>query len=488
MAYNHGVRVLEQDTSLTTPIEGTAGLQVVFGTAPVNLADDPYAATNVPVIAYSYAEAVSQLGYSSDFKNYTLCQSISANFQVFSVAPVIFVNVLDPKKHIKANDDATVEVNAAYLQATVETAGILMDTVKVMAGETELVEDTDYVMSFDDDGYLVITLTSDGAGASATELTVSSTSIDPTAVGYADIVGGYDSSTGAETGLELIRQVYPKFGMTPGLILAPGWSQYPTVAAAMNAKRTEINGYFRAEAILDMDCSASGATKYTDCNEWKNNNGYTYEGCVLLWPQVIIGDAQYAYSAIYGAALAYQDASNDDVPNLSPSNVSIGISGVVTEDGTEVMLDQTQANVLNGQGIVTAINVNGWRIWGNNSACYPSTTDPKERWFNIRRFFTWWGNSFILTYFQKVDDPANYRLIESIVDSENIRGNAYVSQGKCAGIRVEYLESENPITDILDGKVQFHIYLAPYTPAEDIVATLEFDPDMLEAALSGGES
>ena len=67
MAYEHGVRVLEQPTSIIPPLEGTAGLQVIFGTAPVNLATDPYAATNTPVIAYSYAEAVEQLGYSDNW-------------------------------------------------------------------------------------------------------------------------------------------------------------------------------------------------------------------------------------------------------------------------------------------------------------------------------------------------------------------------------------------------------------------------------------
>ena len=63
----------------------------------------------------------------------------------------------------------------------------------------------------------------------------------------------------------------------------------------------------------------------------------------------------------------------------------------------------------------------------------------------------------------------------------------YVSQGKCAGARIEFSEDENPVTDILNGKIQFHQYLAPYVPAEDILNILEFDPDMLSAALNGGE-
>ena len=51
MAYNHGVRVKEQATSLVAPVTGTAGLQVIIGTAPVNLAADPYKATNVPMLS-----------------------------------------------------------------------------------------------------------------------------------------------------------------------------------------------------------------------------------------------------------------------------------------------------------------------------------------------------------------------------------------------------------------------------------------------------
>ena len=486
MAYNHGVRVQEQGTSIIAPITGTAGLQVVIGTAPVNLAAEPYKAVNVPILASSFAEAVEQLGYSDDFANYTLCQSMDASFRVFGVAPVIFINVLDPTKHKKANEAKTVQV--VSMQAVVDTKGILADTVEVKAGETALAKDTDYILTFDDVGNLVITLVTGGASASASSLTVTSTSIDPTAVTVNDIVGGYNASTGVESGLEVIRQIYPKFGMTPGLLLAPGWSQNPTVGIVLAAKCEEINGVFTCECVLDIDSSEEGATKYTDCKDWKDKNGYTNKHTALVWPQAKFGEKQYAFSAIFAALTQYTDANNDDVPNLSPSNKLIGITGMVLADGTEVTLDQTQANVLNGAGIVTAINVNGWRTWGNNTAAYPATTDPKDRWFCCRRFFSWWGNSFILTYFQKVDDPANFRLVESIVDSENIRGNSYASQGKCAGARIEYREDENPITDILNGKVQFHQYLAPYTPAEDILNVLEFDPDMLSAALSGGES
>ena len=60
---------------------------------------------------------------------------------------------------------------------------------------------------------------------------------------------------------------------------------------------------------------------------------------------------------------------------------------------------------------------------------------------------TWAANSFILTYFQKVDSPANKRLIEAIVDSENVRGNGFVARGVCARYEITYNEDENTTTD-----------------------------------------
>lgn len=488
MPYQHGVRVLEQATSIVAPILGTAGLQVVFGTAPINLADDPYKVTNTPLIAYSWAEAVKQLGYSADYKNYTLCEAMYASFQLIGVAPVIFINVLDPKKHKKKNEAATVPVEE--MEAVVPITGILKDTVTVkMKGADEESEDTplgfetDYLLSFDDDGNLLVTLIAGGAGAAAKALVVESTSIDPTAVKPSDIIGA--SATGGAKGFEVLQQIYPKFGMTPGLLLAPGWSHIPDVGIVLAAKCEEINGYFTCECLIDIDSTADGCTAYSDIKVAKEAAGCVSAHAMALWPCIAVGSHWFWYSAIMGALIAKVDAENDDVPNLSPSNKLIGATGTVLATGEEVLLDQVQGNAVNSFGVTTAINVNGWRTWGNNSAIYPASTDPKDRWFCCRRFFSWWGNSFILTYFQKVDNPMNPRLIETIVDSENIRGASYVSQGKCARAEIVYNADENPVTDLLNGKITFHQYLTPYPPAEDILNILEFDPNALSDALGG---
>lgn len=493
MAYKHGVYVAEQPTSLTAPISGTAGLQVIFGTAPVNLLDDPAGAVNKPKLCYSYAEACAAVGYSENWEQYTLCQSIYCCFNVQNVAPIILVNVLDPATHKTALTNESINVVAH--QAIIETEGVIRSTLSLKKSSTEqtaLVEGTDYTLSFNSDGHLVVTLLSGGSAYSATSIYVAAgDALDPSAVKASDIIGTASGNT--ETGLQLVRQIYPTFGMTPGLLLAPGWSHYPSVAAALQAKCTEINGCFSCECFIDI-CTVSGVTEgsstavpyaktYSDVKAAKESLGATSPHAMACWPMIAVGSKKFYYSAILAALTQQLDATNGDVPCLYPSNKPCGATATVLGDGTEVTLDQEQANTVNSYGVTTALNLNGFKSWGNNSCAYPSTTDPKDRWFACRRFFTWAGNSFVLTYFQKVDDPMNKRLIENIVDSANIAGNGYVARGYCAAYRVEYLEDENPTTDILNGKITFHMYLAPYTPAEDIEAMLEFDTDALTAAL-----
>lgn len=92
----------------------------------------------------------------------------------------------------------------------------------------------------------------------------------------------------------------------------------------------------------------------------------------------------------------------------------------------------------------------------------------------------------MLSYFDKVDDPTNYRLTESVVDSENIVGNSHVAAGLAAKDHIEFRASDNPIADILNGSIKFKMFLSPYPPSENIGVDLEFDPYAISNALTGG--
>lgn len=484
MPYNHGIRVKENPTSIPTPMRTEAGVPVFFGTAPINLISDPSSAVNKLILCNTFAEAKEKLGYSDDYADYTLCAAMDAMFKIFAVAPVIFVNVLDPSNanHVAAYTESITLSNKIGVGTSL---GVLIGTLSVTdSNDVALVLDTDYTVELNADGYPVFNVTKVGV----TGIKVSGSKLAASGVTAAEVVGTYNSGTGVSTGIQLTDKIYPELGLVPSLLAAPGYSKTSTVGLALSEKAYKISGRFRCECVIDIDASSSGAKVYSGVQNVKETCGYVNSNMILCWPMVKYGDKKMPYSALYVAMATYLDITNDNVPNLSPSNKALYIQAVCDADGADIYLDDDQANELNGIGVVTAVNHNGFRSWGNNTAVYPLSTDPKDRWIGCRRFFSWFGNRFITTYLDKVDENMDYRLIESFVDSENIFGNSLVASGKCAGCRIEYSREDNKLSDVLEGKMVFREYLAPYTPAEDILDILEYDPSMIEAALGGGES
>lgn len=233
--YKHGVYTSEQATSMTAPVTGTAGLQVVVGTAPVNMLEHPEQAVNTPLLVYNYKEAVAAVGYHDDFAAYTLCESISAAFSVVGTGPLVLINVLGPRqahgrhcRNHRAGEQRRCRAGRGWCAAG------QTDREKRRAA---LTRDTDYTASFNNDGTLNIVPLAGGKAASATTLTVSGKKLDPSKVKAADIVGGVDAATGKETGLEVVRQIYPKLSMTPGILLAPRFSMDATVAGCFAGPR-----------------------------------------------------------------------------------------------------------------------------------------------------------------------------------------------------------------------------------------------------------
>ncbi|WP_020621011.1 phage tail sheath family protein [Paenibacillus daejeonensis] len=480
MAYNHGVSVIERPTALTPPAS-TGSVPVVIGTAPVNLSQRATAPVNEPVLCFSYDEAVAAFGYSNDWR-FTLSEVIYSHFALFAMSPIVLINVLDPATDKTALTGESVSM--VNNLAVVAAQGILGSSVAVKSadGETTYVLGTDYDLDYDGDGQLVIQRITGGAitGSSAT-LTVDYEELDPDAVTSADIIGGIDGS-GQPTGLELVNQVFPRFRLLPGMVLAPGYSDDPGVAAVMVAKAGNINGLFRATAIVDLAADMN----YSDAPAWKADNSYSSPAQIAAYPMVKLGDWTFHLSTQVAGVLAATDAANGDIPYVSPSNQSLRADAAVLADGTPMFLGPEQAAYLNGEGIVTALNfLGGWKAWGNRTAAYPGTTDPKDAFIPVRRMMDWIRNTLILTYWQRLDAPITPRLIEAITDSVNLWLNGLAAQGAILGGRVEFNLSENPQTDLMDGIIRLHVYVTPPSPARSIEFIVEYDPAYLSALFAG---
>ena len=273
MAFRHGVYKQEVATSLISPVRTESGLPVIVGTAPIHLAADEEALQNVnkPQLIYNYNEAVNLFGFSRDWEKYTLCEFIYSQFALFGMSPCVLINVLDPAKHkqVVAPADVTITDGLANLGQDV----ILVNGVTFETG-TEYTAGVDYSLAYNEDGDAIFSVINGGKLANASKVKVGFTRIKPDAVTSYDIIGGVDATTGDKTGLELVNAIFPKFRIVPGLLGSPKWSERPEVAAVMRSKAESINGIFTCMSVVDIPSDSTGADKYTEVPEWKNQNNY----------------------------------------------------------------------------------------------------------------------------------------------------------------------------------------------------------------------
>lgn len=489
MSTNHGVNVSEVPTGVRPPVRISAGLPVFVGTAPINLGD--LTAVNKPILCYGINEFVAKFGSyktAAPWSQFTLLEAAKAVFAIYGVAPAVFINVLDPTNadHVAnargethlIGADGTVELQT-YGAPDVSTQGILKSTVVVKKSGTAKVLGTDYTLAFSATGALVLTVKAGGSLTAGDTIAVDFDYLDPSGVTAADIIGGYDS--GAYTGLEVVEQVFPRLRMVPGFLVAPKWSQDPTVAARMKTIARSINGTFRAMACVDLSTDPGEIATYADAPAWKSDNGYTSEDQLVTWGNAKFGDDTYHLSTVASCVANVVDAARNGIPYASPSNNSVSASALVLDDGSEVFLTGPQANALNAQGIATLLNTaNGWKLWGNRTGGYPSNTDPKDAFIPIRRMFNWMGNTIILTVQRDVDQPGNRRLIDGVIGTVQSWVNSLVAQGALVGdATIEFREDENNVTDMADGKYVFHVTATPPSPAEQLDFQVEYDPAAL---------
>lgn len=486
--YKHGIYIDEVATSLTPMVTSTAAVTVAIGVA----AQGP---TNVPVLCYSLAEFAQTFGYEPESDTLTLSEAAYVHFQLYKVAPLICVNVFSSTKHtseqskkfallyqrtIMSGDTARA---AEFISITSVTANY-SDNSKVTllleaAGNTpaDIICKTkgglvsSIVLSFT--GLAKVNAQVTG-GVTLVDFTVTGLITDVTKVTASDIIGGVDETTGQTTGLGCVEQVYPKLGIIPGQIIVPRWSTLSSVAAMMKAQCQDINGVFKAVAVADIDTTE--IPNYTGVNEIKNLDNYVDPHLITTWPKVALGGKQSFLSTHVAAIMCRTDALHNDIPYKSPSNESLQCDQSVLENGTDMFLGRGQANYLNGIGIVTALNfVGGWKCWGNRTSAYPSNPDPKDSFIPVRRMMNWVANTLVTSFWSKIDEPINKRLVESVVDSAQIWLNGLVARGALVGGRIEFREDENPITDLADGIIRFHVYICPPTPAREIDFTMEMD-------------
>lgn len=475
----YGARAIKQEATVATPNVATSGITIAFGTAPVHQVGGK---ANTVVSVSSYDEAVSQMGYSEDWGKYTLCEVIYSHFKLYGVGPLLLVNILDPEKYSEGIDAQSYNISNGQVELSGDA---IADTITVSNGATTYKAGVDYD-TFYSDGKCIMEVLSGGAIEKDAQTSVT---IAYSAVTFEldnlvnDMIGGYNVTTGMSTGLELIDAAYYKNRILPGIMIAPGFSHKSEVAAVMAAK-TEFSSVFSAMCICDLDTAA--AKNYQAAVNLKESNAaFQNTRQIVCWPMLQQGDKIFHMSTQLAGLQCNVDIGNENIPSLIASNHTMQAEGAVLSDGTEVLLDLTQANYMRYNGVCTAYSfVNGITAWGTYYACYPKEEGAKDALINIGRMFDYVANTAILTVWNQIDRPLTSRLMESIVDELNMWLNNLSSSGDLYGARCAMNEEENPREDLMAGIVRIHIYMAPPSMTQEVDFLLEYDAEYVASALS----
>jgi Bacteriophage tail sheath protein len=476
-AFKHGVSWSDLPTSVIAPVEAVPGVNVVFGSAPLHLIKGGAAFVNKPRIYNRYEDAVAELGYSSDWETYDICEHMDACFVEFGMYPVVYVACNDPE-----------DGQVAYPSTEFTLANGQVDTLKSLiawsivikdeGGTLTYVDGEDYLLSLSKNNTWVVTRLATGdIPTDTSKIKVEGYEPGGT-VTETEIIGGVDNN-GVRSGLEVIEDVFQNCGVIPGVIVCPKWSKDATVAAAMQAKAENINGCFACTCLIDVDTST--VTTAQDVKSWKDTNNIVFarQECLFGKPALVSASGVkkiFNFASQQGPLLQWTDVyKGSGLPYCSPSNKNLRMNALLLDDESELPMHLLDANMLNGQGVVTALNfIGGWRSWGNRTAAYPSNTDVHDMFIPVRRMFDYIGNTLVLTIWQKVDEPGNRRLIDAVVNSLQLWLDSLTNSEALLGARIEFRQDENPTIELLDGHYVFHLYIAPPTPAEWLDFKLEY--------------
>lgn len=484
----HGISTVERATSVNPINNADCAVPVIVGVAPINMGN--VANVNNAVLCNSFKEAVAEFGYIKNHNNtgFTISEAIDVLYNLYNVSSCIFINVLDPENHKKSVSEELQSFIDDEL--VIEHTGILKDSVQVMAdivvtatstaGATAsstikkiYEEGKDYDLSYNDlNGYMKIKLISGGEVEKGSEVKVSYDYLDASMVSVDDIVGGVDSNTNKRKGIEVIEELYGSTKKVGTIFLAPKFSSDNKVAIMLANKANKYGGLFSGIAICDIEDDT--IKKYSDAVNVKLSKNLIDKNLIACWPKVQFAGTDY-YMSIHLAGIMCQIDSDSGIPYQSPSNKVMKIDNIVNNRST-ITLSINESNFLNDNGICTIRHLDGFYSWGNRTTVYPQVTDVKDNFIHNRRMFSFYNNTILLNNITKVDSAVNRRFIENMMDNIQYWLNGLVAGGYILGGRIEFVDSENLTTDLMNGKIVFNIYSTPAGVAEDIIYTMEYDP------------
>ncbi|MHC1683686.1 MAG: phage tail sheath protein [Clostridiaceae bacterium] len=301
-----------------------------------------------------------------------------------------------------------------------------------------------------------------------------------------DIIGSYDANTNLRTGLKVLDIVYEELNLVPSIISAPGFNHIPDVEKALVNGCSKIGGRWEAICVTDIDPTA---TNINAAKTWLTTNQYKSNREKVCWPKGEMNNKPIWMSILTIVRMLQTDYSNDDIPYESPSNKPLDITGIIVNN-TRFKFNIIQGNELNENGITTAIYNGGkWVLWGPHMANYEYGSDIKaEEIFDVNiKTNLYLLNDFQLRNANIIDSPISRNDIDAILNTEQLKLNSLISEGKLLYGNVAFNSESNPTSDLIQGDFVFDTAVTNTPPGKSLTTRVQYTSQGI-SSLTGGES
>ncbi|GIW23495.1 MAG: tail protein [Candidatus Sericytochromatia bacterium] len=299
---------------------------------------------------------------------------------------------------------------------------------------------------------------------------------NPSAVTATDIIGSINSTTGVRTGFKLVDELYSRFGFTAKLLLSPVYCETASVQAEMIQVATNV----KAMALIDAQAGLTVQQVLTARGTGGSLNTSSNR-VIICYPRVKVYDTQERLDPL-SSRIAGLIAKTDHEEGywFSPSNKEIlGIVGIERHLTSALNNPLSQTNILNENGVLTVFNSfgTGFRAWGNRSASFPSSTDPKN-FISVRRTADIIAESIEYSTMQYLDKPISV-VIDAVLSTVNSFIRTLIGRGALIDGKCTFPKDKNPSTNLANGHLTFSYEMMPPTPAERMTFEQVINTDLL---------
>ncbi|MGU9981450.1 phage tail sheath C-terminal domain-containing protein [Phreatobacter sp. HK31-P] len=450
LQYLHGIETVELDDGLR-PIETVRSAVIgIIGTAPD--ADVDLFPLNEPVLIPGTPSAAAALGLTG-----TLPDGLDAIFDNGSCT-VIVVRV-DPGVSVDTAFSAIIGNSA------LKTGVWAFRKAQAKFGLTpKLLVAPGYTSQRPTNGIASITLNTPGTGYVSASTVVT-------------LTGGGGSGAAA-------KAIVNTDGTLAGIVLTKrgyGYTSAPTVAitgVGLNAAATAVTGAVgnpvvaellslapQIRAIVGADgpgTTYEAAVAYR--NDWSDMRLHIIDGGCMVWDTQVDAAVLKPASARWAGGQAVMDQKRGFWWAFSNQTLP-GIVGVGRPIDWSFYDPNLEGQLLNEMGVSVVVHDEGYRLMGMRSA----TSDPKWRFYSVRRTADMVYESIEKTLKWAVDRPISVNLILEIEESVNAYLRLLKQYGAILGGRAWLDRAVNTPAELMQGKLTIDFDIEPPAGLEHLI-------------------